>query len=493
MKSSVAVLALSLLPGLVAGQIPTTEYAARRSALLSTIDSGVIVSFGQVETTNHWPPFFQHPDFMYLTGFTEADAVLVMVKRGGSTTETMFVPPRDPRSERYNGARNGAEDLAQTIGIPGRYNDQLRPTIDSLARSGLPFYFLPDVESGDGAARDSLTKGRNFMSQVRQTFPYLTVQPINAQVARLRAKKSPAELALLRRAVTISGKAHVEALKAAGPGCGEWEIQSLMEGVFRRMGGDRPGYGSIVGSGPNALVLHYDDDGRVMRDGELLLIDAATSFDHYSADITRTFPVNGRFTAPQKEIYQLVRDAQEAFVRTIKPGTTAAQTTAAGRAVVTKGLIKLGLIEGDSAKFDGWPWMRCPDGGCDQVLLYVYHGYGGHGIGLDVHDPAQYYGRDGSFQPGDVFTVEPGLYFSESLLKSLPDTPRNRAMLARIRPAFDKYKGIGVRIEDDYALTDHGVEWLSKESPREIPEIESLMKERSAGLPGGGSCGEPST
>lgn len=493
MKLSSTFLALCLLPAIASAQVPNSEYAARRNALLSTIDSGVIISFGQVEPTNHWPPFFQHPDFMYLTGFGEADAVLVLVKRGGSSSQTMFVPPRDPRSERYNGSRNGAEDLAQSIGISGRYNDQLRPTIDSLARLNLPFYFLPDIESGDGATRDSLSKGRNFMAQVRQSFPYLTVQPINAQVAKLRGKKSPAELALLRKAVNISAKAHVEAFKAAGPGCGEWEIQSLMEGVFRRMGGDRPGYGSIVGSGPNALVLHYDDDTRVMRDGELLLIDAATSFDHYSADITRTFPVNGRFTAPQREIYQLVRDAQEAFVRTIKPGVTSAQTTAAGRAVVAKGLTRLGLIEGDSARFDGPAWMRCPEGGCDQTQLYVYHGYGGHGIGLDVHDPAQYYGREGSFQPGDVFTVEPGLYFSESFIKSLPDTPRNRAMLARIKPAIEKYKGIGVRIEDDYALTETGVEWLSKDAPREIPDIESMMKERSAGLPGGGSCGEPST
>jgi Xaa-Pro aminopeptidase len=128
------------------------------------------------------------------------------------------------------------------------------------------------------------------------------------------------------------------------------------------------------------------------------------------------------------------------------------------------------LIEGDSATFDGPAWMRCPEGGCPQNNLYVYHGYGGHGIGLDVHDPAQYY-RGQGFQPGDVFTVEPGLYFSEALINSLPDTPRNRQMLARIRPAFEKYKGIGVRIEDDYALTENGLEWLSKESPREIGEI----------------------
>jgi Xaa-Pro aminopeptidase len=261
-----------------------------------------------------------------------------------------------------------------------------------------------------------------------------------------------------------------------------------MEGVFRRHGGDRPAYGSIVASGPNALILHYHDDTRVMRDGDLILIDAATSFEHYSADITRTFPVNGRFTPAQKDIYQLVRDAQEAFVQAIRPGVMSPEVTAAGRAVVTRGLVRLGLIQGDSATFDGPDWMRCPEGGCSQSLLYVYHGYGGHGIGLDVHDPAQY-NRGQAFQPGDVFTVEPGLYFSEALIRSLPDTPRNRAMMARIGPAFAKYQGIGVRIEDDYALTEQGLEWMSKESPREVSEIERLMQERSVGLPGGGSCG----
>jgi Xaa-Pro aminopeptidase len=483
---------LLVVPTILAAQIPTTEYAARRTALMATIDSGVVVAFGNVEPVNHWPPFFQHPDFMYLTGFSEPDAALVMVKRNGTVSQMMFVPPRNPGAERYLGAKTGADELEQRFGIPGRVEDQLRPTIDSLARLGLPFHIVADVQSADGSQADSLTKGKNFIAQVRLANPYLVMRPMSQAVSRLRGKKSLAEMALLRRAVEISSRAHSEAMKAASPGCGEWEVQALMEGVFRRMGGDRPGYGSIVASGPNALTLHYDDASRVMKNGELILIDAATSFDHYSADITRTFPVNGRFTQAQKDIYQLVRDAQEAFVQTIKPGSTAQQASAAGRAVVVQGLIRLGLIEGDSARYDAPSWMFCPPGGCIQTGLYVYHGYGGHGIGLDVHDPAQYYTSTG-FQAGDVFTVEPGLYFSETLINSLPDTPRNREMLARIRPAFEKYKGIGVRIEDDYALTESGLEWMSKESPREINEIEALMRERSAGLPGGGSCGEPST
>ncbi len=277
-------------------------------------------------------------------------------------------------------------------------------------------------------------------------------------------------------------------MKATAPGCGEYEIQALLEGTFRRLGGDRPGYGSIVGSGPNATVLHYMEDSRVMREGELLLIDAAGAFDHYSADVTRTLPVSGRFTPEQRDIYQIVLDAQAAFVRQIRPGSSLPVSNDSGKAVVTKGLLRLGLIESAGATFDPPPGMPCPASGCSQHSLYALHGYGGHGIGLEVHDPAQYYQAANRFQPGDVFTVEPGLYFSPELLASLPDTPRNRAMLAKIRPAFERYKGMGVRIEDDYALTASGLEWLSTGAPREIAEVEALMRQRVPELPGGGGC-----
>jgi Xaa-Pro aminopeptidase len=156
--------------------------------------------------------------------------------------------------------------------------------------------------------------------------------------------------------------------------------------------------------------------------------------------------------------------------------------------VVTRGLLRLGLIESADATFDPPQGMSCT-GGCSQVRLYALHGYGGHGIGLEVHDPAQYYHPDHMFREGDVFTVEPGLYVSPELLASLPDTPGNRAMLKRLGPAVEKYKNFGVRIEDDYALTGRGLEWLSSEAPREINQIESLMREREPEMPGGGKCG----
>lgn len=483
-----ALLALGALPSPTRAQVTKSDYAARRAALAARIDSGVVVAFGGVEPVTYWPTFFQLPAFYYLTGFGETDAVFVLVKRDTAVTATMFVPTRSPVQERWIGARTRVADLLARTGIAGQDIAQLPAAIDSLAGSGLPFYIIPDVQAGDYLTQDSLTRGSRFLSQLRVSHPWLAMRSLDTVVDRLRAKKSAGEIALLRKAAQISVRGHREAMKATAPGCGENEIQALLEGTFRRLGGDRPGYGSIVGSGPNATVLHYMDDNRVMRDGELLLIDAASSFDHYSADVTRTLPVNGRFTPEQRDIYQIVREAQEAFVRQIKPGSNLSASSDSGKAVVTKGLLRLGLIESTGATFDPPLGMSCPPSGCGQQSLYALHGYGGHGIGLEVHDPAQYYDAAHRFQPGDVFTVEPGLYFSPDLLASLPDTPRNQAMLAKIRPAFERFKGIGVRIEDDYALTASGLEWLSTGVPREIAEVEAMMRQRVPDLPGGGGC-----
>jgi Xaa-Pro aminopeptidase len=405
----------------------------------------------------------------------------------------MYVPTLSPIRERWVGARTHVADMEAKIGIPGRDLGELGAAVNSLAKSGLPFYVVPDVQTADYATQDSLTRGSRFLAQLRLAHPWLVAQSLDDAVSRLRARKSAGEIALIRKAADISARGHTQAMKATAPGCGENEIQALLEGGFRRFGGDRPGYGSIVGSGPNATILHYMRDDRTMRDGELLLVDAATSYDHYSADVTRTFPVNGRFTPEQREIYQIVRDAQEAFVRQIKPGIPYRMADDSGRAVVVKGLVRAGLIEGGDATFDPPEGMKCPTGGCLQTRLFALHGYGGHGIGLEVHDPAQYYEGQNKFEAGDVFTVEPGIYVSPDLLGSLPDTPKNRAMRAKTRKAVEKYRFIGVRIEDDYALTEKGLEWLSSGAPREIPEIESLMRQREPELPGGGSCGRPET
>ena len=340
------------------------------------------------------------------------------------------------------------------------------------------------MHTTDFAPADSLTRGSRFAEMLRREHPGVAVKAIDATVLEMRARKSPAEIALLRRAVEISGAAHRDAMRAVAPGCGEGEVQAVLEGTFRRLGGERPGYGSIVGSGPNALALHYQRNDRVMQAGDVLVIDAATALGHYSADITRTLPVSGRFTPDQAAVYGIVLDAQAAFVRQVRPGGARTTANDSGRAVVAAGLARLGLIESPEAMYDA---DECPRDGCRQVRLYAWHGYGGHGIGLEVHDPAQYYTGDGTFRPGDVTTVEPGIYVTPAMLDRLPDTPRNRAMIARIRPAMQRYANIGVRIEDDYLVTETGTEWLSRDVPRDLAAVEAAMR-APAGAP---RCGRP--
>ncbi|HEX5633621.1 MAG TPA: aminopeptidase P N-terminal domain-containing protein, partial [Gemmatimonadales bacterium] len=477
-----AALAAAVTTAPRAAQVTPAEHAARRTALLASIDSGVVVAFGAVEPVNFWPTFQQHASFLYLTGFEEPDAVLMLVKRDGRATETLFVPAADARTQRWVGKRTQPAETERTTGLAGRLLEEFRPAVDSLVAAGLPLYTISDVQTYDYARQDSLTKGKRFATDVSRggTVPMTALDTV---LAKQRASKSPAELALLRRAVDASVAAHLEAMRAVAPGCGEYEIQALVEGTFRRLGMDGPSYGSIVGSGPNSTVLHYMEDSRVMQAGELLVLDAGAAAEHYAADVTRTLPVSGKFTPEQRAVYQIVLDAQEAFVGKIRAGSTLAESHQAGNAVVAEGLARLGLIESPTATYEG---PRCPKGGCPQFMLYLWHGSGGHGIGLNVHDPAAYYYGEGRFAVGDVFTVEPGIYVNPSILDELQDTPANRALAAKLRPVMAKYKDLGIRIEDDYALTEQGLEHMSAGAPREPAAVERLMAQRAPELPGGG-------
>ena len=226
-----------------------------------------------VQPVNYWPTFQQHASFLYLTGFEEPDAVLVLVKRGGRTEETLFVPPADARLERWVGNRTSPGEVARLTGMPGRLLAEFRPAVDSLVAAGLPLFTISDVQTYDYARQDSLTKGKAFATDVARRGP-VPMSSLDTVLAKLRATKSPAELALLRRAVDVSVVAHQQAMRAVAPGCGEYEIQALVDGTFRRLGADGPSYGSIVGSGPNSTVLHYMEDSRVMQAGELLVLDA---------------------------------------------------------------------------------------------------------------------------------------------------------------------------------------------------------------------------
>ncbi len=458
------------------GGISATEYGARRDALAASIDSGAVIVFGAREPAHHYPRFAQLPSFNYLTGYDEPDAALLIVKRSGSVTSTLFVTPVDAIGEIFNGRRATDEEIRGKTGLASRSFAELKPMLDALA-DRLPLYAVNDVYSADFASFDTLTYGKSFVKAMRAEHPSLRLASADAALRALRAKKSAAELLLVRKAVDISVAGHKAGLCAIKPSAGENNVQAMMEYVFRNQGADGPGYASIVGSGPNGTTLHYDRDERTMNAGEMVVMDVAAQYHGYSADVTRTAPVSGTFTPEQRAIYQVVRDAQAAAERQAKIGAPGHLMADSANASMAAGLAKLGLIESADATFDP-PWKdRCARiaATCTQRYLFMPHGLG-HGIGLDVHDPAQYSsGADATMQPGDAFTIEPGVYVRPNILDNLPDTPKNRAMISRLRSTIQRYTNIGIRIEDDYVVTESGVEWVSR-APREASEIEASMK-----------------
>jgi Xaa-Pro aminopeptidase len=466
---------LFIAAGLSAQDITPAEYAARRDSLAARLDSGVVVAFGAPEPTgpHRWTQF---PAFRYLTGFLEPNAAFLLVKKSGAVSTTLYTASRDPRRALYDGFPPDSTTVARQTGLAVRSLPALRPAVDSLVRLGLPVYDLRDFASADAAEQDSLTRGARFIADLFARHPGrgLEVRDAHPLVDGLRARKSPAELALLRRAIAITDASLKEAMRSARPGMGEYQLEAVVEGRFRSGGGDGPAFASIIGSGPNSTQYHYVRNDRRMAAGDVVVMDVGAAYRGYAADVTRTIPVSGRFSPEQRAIYQLVRDAQAAAERVARPGAAWQAWRDSAHATEARGLARLGLIESPDATFDP-PWAagcRTRPISCSQAFLYMAHGLG-HGIGLEVHDPPRPYTGSGAFEVGHVFTIEPGIYISTKLLDLLPDTPKNRAMIAKVRKTVERYQNIGVRIEDDYVITPDGVEWLSK-APREVQEVEAL-------------------
>ena len=453
-------------------QVAQSDYQSRRAALARSVGDGVIVAFGSIEPEEAHAAVTQYPRFLYLTGFSEPDAALVMVKRGGQVRELMFVMPRDPATEVVTGARQGIEGVGRRTGMEARDMATLRPTLDSLLASETALYVV-----GEFSPQQAIPSPDDLLvSQLTEKFPRVVATSINRNVDALRRVKNSAELDLLRKSIAITVDAQREAMRAMRPGMNEFEIQSLIEYTFRRNGADRVAFGTIVGSGPNSTTLHYRAADRFMNDGEVVVMDVGASYRGYAADVTRTVPVNGVFSPAQREIYQAVRDAQASAERQAKPGAPVRTMSDSATASLAASLTRLGLIESPTATFD----CEGPAGPatCPQYRLYYMHGLG-HGIGLDVHDPWRASATD-VLTTGHAFTIEPGIYVRGNTLDIISDTPRNRAFREKIRPAVTRYANIGVRIEDDYFVTPAGVEWISR-APREIGEVEALMKNKSTG------------
>jgi Xaa-Pro aminopeptidase len=456
-------LILSLPLAVLPAQITQAEYASRRAALAAAVGDGLLIALGSPEPEQDYIAFYQNSQFEYLTGFNEPNAALILDIRGGKIAGApyLFVEPSDPSREVWTGKRLGVAG-AKALGFDAHPVDSLTVILDGLLSP--PGRSTLDVVGDDQPIRSVLSRHANIAER-----------KADSRVLQLRRVKSPAELDLIRKSVAITVDAQREAMRFLEPGQNEFETQALIEYTFRRKGADRPSFSTIVGSGPNSTTLHYNEDDRFFDKNDVVVMDIGSSYRGYSADVTRTVPVSGKFSADQRAIYQAVRDVQAAGERQAKlnaPGRAMADSANAMMNVV---LAKLGLIESPGATFDCN--ARAGSTQCPQYTMYYYHGLG-HGIGLDVHDPGAAGGGFGgsTLVPGSAFTIEPGIYVRENLLDVIPKTPKNLAMIARIRPAVERYRNIGVRIEDDYIMTDKGVEWISR-APREVNEIEAVMAE----------------
>ena len=457
--------------------VAPSEVAARRAALAERIGDGVVVAFGGRALVHDFSTFYQLPAFRYLTELNEPDAALVMVVKAKVPQSTLFLTPLDARTAFYYGQRVDSASSMARMSVAARSAGALGTVLDSLAGTGLPFYHIPDVETMDFARNDTLTRGQEAIKSLTRKFPALEIRNGMPQLLQLRGKKSAAEMALIRKAAEISSEGHRAAMLTANP-LHEYELRAALEYEFTRRGAERPAYGSIVGAGVNGTQLHYMKDSDPVQPGDLVVMDAAAEFRGYAADITRTIPVSGRYTPAQRQIYQLVRDAQHVAEQMSQPGMSVRAATDSSVAVRTRGLAALGLIESTDATFDP-PWQvncQTSPSQCKQANLWMIHGIT-HGIGLAVHDPLQGVGANATFQVGDAFTIEPGIYISTRALDVLPDTPKNRAFIAKVRAVAQRYQNTGVRIEDDYVMTEKGLERISL-VPREMDEIERLMAQR---------------
>ncbi len=429
--------------------------------------------------------FRQDSDFYYLTGFNEPDSVAVIAP-GRDEKFTLFVRPRDPEKEIWNGRRAGVEGAKESYGADEAFPvEEFDAKLTELLDGAASLYYR--LGGGHAELDQTLIRQLSRMRMMGRRgvrAPQTIIDP-GTLIHEMRLVKSDEEVALMQRSADIAAEAHREAMRAARPGMKEYELDALIEYVFRRNGSAAPAYNSIVGSGANATILHYVDNDAELKDGDMLLVDAGAEYEGFASDITRTFPVSGRFTKEQADIYNLVFVAQEAGMRAIKPGARRTDADAASVEVIKDGLLRLGLI----TERDGT--VEVGGRALPQYRLWLMHGTT-HWLGMNVHDV----GGNEPLEPGMVFTNEPGVYVRADALEHLPRTPQAEKFRQAVRPAFEKYKNIGVRIEDDVLVTPEGSRNLSAALPRTLAEVESFIARarrqvRASARPRDGSRGAP--
>ena len=429
-------------------------FAARRDAYMKAIGPeavAVVRSLPErLRNGDAFHPFRQLSDLYYLTGFVEPDTTLIL--RPGAETErvVMFVRPRDPEMEVWDGKRAGIDGAKTTYGADAAYPAAEMPSkLAELIANHEELHFCLGLDDDmDRLITSSIARLRKTEKRGKRP-PRAIVDP-RVALHELRLHKRPEELTALRKAAEISAEAHVLAMRAGKPGVFEHELEALINYTFRRHGGAGPGYATIVGAGENATVLHYIENKCAIADGDLVLVDAGCEYNHYTADITRTWPASGRFTPVQRRVYQIVLDCQVEAVEMVKPGVTIDEIHNLCVRRLTEGMIALGLLGGSAED-------RIAD---QSYRRFFMHGTS-HWLGLDVHDVGAYTqgGKARPLEPGMVITVEPGLYVA--------------ADAADVPPEL---RGIGIRIEDDVAVTSGGHEVLTAACPKKIEDIEAACR-----------------
>lgn len=395
-------------------------------------------------------PYRPDSELFYATGVVEPEAVAVLRGHADEDRFVLFVRPRDPDAELWSGPRMGPERARERFGAdatwPATDLEERLPGL--LGGADHVHYRLGASSRVEALVRQALARARSRGSR-KGTGPRGVLDP-GGVLDPLRLVKEEAELERLRQAVSITVRAHREAMRAAGPGVGEWEIQASLEASFRRSGAEGPAYGTIVASGRNACVLHYVENRKRMDAGDLVLLDAGASLGLYAADITRTFPASGRFGPEQRAVYDVVEEARRRAVEVVRPGAAIADVHGAALQALAEGLMELGVLEGPAEAVLE-----------DEAHKPFFPHQTSHWLGLDVHDPGDYAfrGQSTALEPGMVFTVEPGLYFR-------PGGPGDEG----------PFSGIGIRIEDDVVVTEDGCEVMSSDLPTEAEKVEALVE-----------------
>jgi len=429
-----------------------TEFKRRRTQLMKMMGKNsiaILPSSSEIARNRDVDfPFRQDSDFLYLTGFNEPDAVVVLAPGRKHGDYILFCREKDPEKETWHGRRSGQEGAIENYGADDSF------PIDDIDE------ILPGLLEGRESIYNIMGLSADFDQQLIGWVNHIKAQSRNGKqvpseflaldyiLHDMRLFKSKAELKLMRQAAAINVVAHKRAMRICKPGGYEYQVAAEFDHEFKR-NNTQHAYPAIVGGGANGCILHYTENSDVLNDGDLLLIDAGCEVQGYASDISRTFPVNGKYSAAQREVYEIVLAAQTAAIKTVKPGNHWNDPHHAALRIITKGLLEIGLLKGNLTTLIK-----------DQAYRRFYMHRTGHWLGLDVHDVGDYKVADQwrLFEPGMVLTVEPGIYIPAQS-KSVPR----------------KWWDIGIRIEDDVLVTSTGCEVLTEALPRKIDEIEALM------------------